>query len=289
LFADCATVAQCLAVLNALLRAAGLDNAESDARSLVCAAFGIARLDLVLRPDANAGLVERTRLEGFAIRRLQREPVTRILGARGFWNIELAVRPNVLDPRPDTEVLVEACIDALGARVGEPLAILDVGTGSGALIAALLKECPYAHGWAIDVSADAVEAATANLAALGLASRATVWRQSWADALPTRFDLVVSNPPYIATGEIAHLDPEVRDFDPRLALDGGADGLDAYRAIAAHRRDWVKPGGLLAVEIGSSQAASVKAIFEGAGARLLELREDYGGRDRALVFGERLV
>lgn len=284
LFEDCATISQSLAAMNALLREAGIGEHESDARRLVCAAFGVAHIDLVLRPDTKAGQAELTRLEAFAKRRLDHEPVTRILGTRGFWSFDLAVHQNVLDPRSDTEVVVEACLEALGARAKEPLTILDVGTGSGALAAALLTECPQAYGWAIDLSPDAVAAATQNLATLGLSERVTVARQSWSEPLPTQFDLVVSNPPYIETQAIADLDPEVRDFDPLLALDGGADGLDAYRAIADKQETWLKADGLLAVEIGAAQAAPVQAIFEAAGARLVQLRQDYAGRDRAMIW-----
>lgn len=286
LFGDCVTISQSLGALNALLREAGIGDHQSDARRLACAAFGIAHIDLILRSDAKAGEAELSRLEAFAKRRLDHEPVTRILGTRGFWSFDLAVHQNVLDPRSDTEVVVEACLEALGARANEPLTILDVGTGSGALVAALLSECPQSHGWAIDLSPDAVTAATQNLEALGLSERVTVAHQSWMAPLPVQFDLVVSNPPYIETRAIADLDPEVRNFDPALALDGGADGLDAYRAIASNQDAWLKAEGLLAVEIGAAQAASVQAIFEAAGARLVQLRQDYAGRDRAMVWGQ---
>jgi release factor glutamine methyltransferase len=284
LFAECRTIAQAAAALNALLREAGIEEYDSDSRQLACAAFGIAHIDLILRPDKEVEQTERARLAAFARRRLDREPVTRILGTRGFWSLELTVRPNVLDPRPDSEIVVEACLDTLGGRVREPLNILDVGTGSGALIAALLTECPLARGWAVDLSADAVAAATHNLECLGLANRSEVLQQSWAEPLLEKFDLVVSNPPYIEKDRLAELDPEVREFDPCLALDGGVDGLDAYRAIAERRTLWLKPGGLLAVEIGATQAASVQSIFEASGAQLVQLRRDYAGRDRAMVW-----
>ncbi|MFN3889985.1 MAG: peptide chain release factor N(5)-glutamine methyltransferase [Beijerinckiaceae bacterium] len=288
-FSECATIAQASGKLNALLRDAGVDEHEADTRRLVCAAFGIAHIDLVLRPDVKADGVMLSRLAEYTSRRLNREPVTRILGARGFWSLDLAVQPNVLDPRPDTEVLVEACLDALGPRAKEPLTILDIGTGSGAIIAALLSECPRAQGWAVDVSPDAVSAAGQNLSRLGLADRVTVLHQSWSESLPCRFDLVASNPPYIETAAIAGLDPEVRNFDPALALDGGPDGLDAYREIAGRMPVWLKDDGVLAVEIGSGQAKPVRAIFEAVGARFLQLRQDYAGNDRAMVWTAGLV
>jgi len=280
----CATIAQAMDSLSALLKGAGIAEHHMDARLLVCAAFQIAHIDMVLRPDKAGGPGDLARLEAFAKRRLSREPVTRILGTRGFWSLDLAVRPNVLDPRPDTEVVVEACLDALGSRKGEPISILDLGTGSGAIIAALLSECPQARGTAVDLSADAVAAARRNLADLGLNDRGIVLHQSWTSPLHGPFDLVVSNPPYIETGALCSLDPEVREFDPPIALDGGLDGLDAYRAIAERIRDWLKPDGVLVLEIGAAQAAAVITIFASFGAKFLGLRQDYAGHDRALVW-----
>lgn len=280
----CATIAQAMESLSALLKDAGIAEHHSDARHLACAAFQITHTDMVLRPDKEGGPEDVARLEAFAKRRLLREPVTRILGTRGFWSLDFAVRPNVLDPRPDTEVVVEACLGALGARRSDPISILDLGTGSGAIIAALLSECPQARGTAVDVSAEAAAAARHNLANLGLDNRGIVLEQSWMEPLPGPFDLVVSNPPYIETGAIGDLDPEVREFDPPLALDGGLDGLDAYRAIAERIRGWLSPDGVLVLEIGATQAEPVKAVFANTGARLLGLRQDYAGHDRALVW-----
>lgn len=284
--ADCATAAQSLAALERMLSASGIADSMADARLLVCAAFGMSKLDLALRPDSPVDAAQRERLNAMAQRRLRREPVTRILGARGFWSLDLDVHPNVLDPRPDTEIVIEASLEALGPRRGEPLRILDIGTGSGALMAALLTELPQATGWAIDISPDAVAAARGNLARLGLDHRAHVSLQGWADPLPHAFDLVVSNPPYIETAAIAALDPEVRNHDPHLALDGGPDGLDAYRELAARRKGWARPGGLMVVEIGASQAEAVKSLFEAAGARVMALHRDYAGLDRALVVAD---
>ncbi len=279
-----ASIAQATESLSALLKEAGIAEHHSDARRLVCAAFGITHIDMVLRPDRKGGPEELANLEAFAKRRLLREPVTRILGTRGFWSLELTVRPHVLDPRPDTEVVVEACLDALGARTGDRISILDLGTGSGAIIAALLSECPLARGIAVDLSSEAAAAARHNLAALALSDRAIVLQQSWFEPLPGPFDLVVSNPPYINTGEIGDLDPEVCEFDPVLALDGGFDGLDAYRAIAERIRSWLSHDGILVLEIGATQAGAVKTIFENVGARFLGLRQDYAGHDRAMVW-----
>lgn len=279
-----ASIAQATESLSALLKQAGIAEHHSDARRLVCAAFDITHIEMVLRPDKEGEPAELARLEAFATRRLLREPVTRILGTRGFWSLDFTVRPQVLDPRPDTEVVVEACLDALGSRRGDRFSILDLGTGSGAIIAALLSECPLARGIAVDLSSEATAAAKHNLAALALSDRVVVLQQSWLEPLPGPFDLVVSNPPYIETGVIGDLDPEVREFDPMLALDGGLDGLDAYRAIAERIRSWLSRDGILVVEIGATQAGAVKTIFENAGARLLALRQDYAGQNRAMVW-----
>ena len=284
--AACSTVGQALTALAALFREAGLPDGAADARLLACAAFHMPRLDLTLRPDAHADEASLARLCAFADRRLRREPVTRILGTRGFWKLELDVHADVLDPRPDSEALIEACLAALESRRAERLHLLDVGTGSGALLAALLSELPNSRGWGIDLSASAVAAARSNINKLNLEERAVILNQSWADPLPTTFDLVVSNPPYIETDAISGLDPEVKDHDPHLALDGGADGLDAYRAIASRRKAWMRQGSLLALEIGSTQARQVAAIFEEAGMHLRALRQDYAGMDRVMLWAE---
>ena len=287
--ADCSTAGEALAALAGLFREAEINDGLNDARLLVCAALGLSHLDLALRPDIAVDEAQMERIRSLAERRLGREPVTRILGARGFWSIDLDIHENVLDPRPDTEIVIEAALEALGSRRNDPLRLLDIGTGSGALIAALLTELPHATGHAIDISPDAASAARSNLHKLGLDERAVVWRQSWADDLPGTFDLVVSNPPYIETGAIAGLDAEVRDHDPHLALDGGADGLDAYRELAARHKAWLRPAGLMIVEIGSTQAHAVKLIFEAAGARMSTLHKDYAGHDRAMVLTATLV
>lgn len=287
--ADCATAGETLAALAKLFREAGLSDGLSDARLLVCAVLGVTHLDLTLRPDGPVDEAQMERIHSLAERRLRREPVTRILGARGFWSIDLDVHENVLDPRPDTEIVIEAALAALGSRRNDPLRILDIGTGSGALIAALLTELPHATGYAIDISPDAASAARSNLHKLGLGERAVVLNQSWVDDLPGTFDLVVSNPPYIETGAIAGLDAEVRDHDPHLALDGGADGLDAYRELAARHAAWLRPDGLMVVEIGATQAETVKLSFEASGARMIALYKDYAGHDRAMVLASALV
>ena len=216
----------------ARLRAAGVDTPELDARLLAEHALGLTREQLLMNPDAPVAPEAAARLHALVERRAAREPVSRILGERAFWTLELALNPDTLDPRPDTETIVEAALDALPGR-DAPLRILDLGTGTGCILLALLAERPNATGLGIDLSPQAVAAAAANAAPNGLAERARFQTGNWGDGLAERFDLVVSNPPYIPSGDIASLDPEVREHDPLRALDGGTDGLDAYRAICA--------------------------------------------------------
>jgi release factor glutamine methyltransferase len=223
-------------------------------------------------------------IDALAQRRLAREPVARILGRKEFWSLPLDVSAAVLVPRPETETLVEAALDFVvrgGLRM-EPLRILDVGTGSGALMLALLHELEQAHGTATDISAAALSVARANAKRLNLASRCTFVECNIADGVSGPFDLIVSNPPYIVQAEIATLDPEVRDYDPKLALDGGGDGLDAYRAIARNARRLLAPGGRLIVELGAGQGPAVSALFADVGLKVTGVRDDLAGVPRAL-------
>ena len=219
-----------------------------------------------------------------AARRLKREPVARILGRKEFWSLTLAVTPDVLVPRPETETVVEAALDALGrdGKKMERLRILDIGTGSGALLLALLSELPNAVGLGTDISAAALAVARENAERNGLNDRCTFVACNIAEGVEDRFDLIVSNPPYVSRGEIATLAPEVRDFDPRLALDGGNDGLDGYRAIARHARRLLAPGGRLIVELGAGQEQAVRALFTTAGLQVGASRADLAGIPRVL-------
>ena len=242
-----------------------------------------------LRHHAFPPLAELIRLA--MTRRLKREPVSRILGRKEFWSLTLDVSPDVLVPRPDTETIVEAALEFVvsgGLRL-EKLRILDIGTGSGALLLALLQELPNAFGVGTDISAAALDVARGNAERLGFASRCSLVACSIADGLQGRFDLIVSNPPYIARGAIASLDLEVRDYDPRLALDGGTDGLDAYRAIAAAAPALLAPGGRLVVELGIGQGDAVGTLFEASGLAIRSIKDDLGGIPRALVASLRPV
>jgi release factor glutamine methyltransferase len=261
---------------------AGLDTPDLDARILLAEALGIDAAALALRPGEPLGAAGAERLSGYAARRLAREPVARILEVREFWGLPFRLSPGTLVPRPDTETVVEAALAALPDRRAG-LRILDLGTGSGCLLVALLHELPNAHGIGVDRSAGALAAARANARLNGVGDRADFAASNWGAALAREFDLVVSNPPYIASRVIGELAPEVRDHDPRSALDGGPDGLAAYRAILADADRLLAPGGRLVAEIGFDQEAAVRALAETAGLAVERVAQDLGGRPRALV------
>lgn len=224
------------------------------------------------------------RLNDALARRLAGEPFWRILGAREFWGLNFALSPGTLEPRPDSETLIEAALSHLAARRHEALRVLDLGTGTGCLLVATLREFPRASGLGIDLSSDAVATATSNAARNGVGGRAAFHQGSWTDGISERFDLILSNPPYIGSAEIAGLDRNVREHDPLLALDGGPDGLDAYRALADALPDRLKPGGLAILEIGAGQEEAVVTLMGRAGLQHLASRRDLGGHIRALVF-----
>lgn len=265
----------------ARLESAGVPGPVIDARVLVEAACGVSRADIVGDPyrELSAGQIER--LDDYLERRIRREPVSHILGRRGFWNIMLGVTPNVLTPRPETEVIVDHALRLFPE--GRSFRVLDLGVGSGAILLAILAERPAAKGLGVDVSEDALAVARDNAASLGLASQVALLRGDWTAGLASAdFDLVVSNPPYIATDVIETLDPEVRVYEPRLALDGGPDGLDAYRRLAPEILRVLKPGGRFLVEIGYDQRTAVEALFRQAGAIEVETLPDLSTHDRVV-------
>ncbi|OIQ69250.1 release factor glutamine methyltransferase [mine drainage metagenome] len=227
------------------------------------------------------------RVEDFARRRLAGEPVARILGHKEFWGLPLQLSAATLVPRPDTETVVELAWQVLctSAHPHRPLRIIDIGTGSGAILLALLSELPNASGIGTDISAAAVETASANAARLGFAPRTAFVACNYAAAVSGKFDLIVSNPPYIRSTEIADLAIEVRDHDPIAALDGGADGLDAYRAIAAEAARLLEPGGVVVVELGYGQSGDVRRLMAAAGLALQgPPKDDLAGIRRAVAF-----
>jgi len=271
------TLAGLLRAGTARLAAAGVEGAGRDARLLLAHAAGIPadRLTLHLAEPAGAGVAE-----GFAAAlaaRAARQPLAQITGERLFWGRSFRVTPDTLDPRPETEVLVQAALAAPFARV------LDLGTGTGCILLSLLADRPGATGLGVDASAAALAVAAANAARLGLAERAELRLSDWFGAVTGRFDLIVANPPYIAADEIAGLAPEVRDWEPRAALTPGGDGLAACRAIAAGAAGHLSPGGRILIEIGPSQAAAVAELLRGGGLTVTAVLSDLDGRDRVIA------
>jgi len=263
---------------------AGIDSAEIDARLIVEHVTGTTRLDLIARPDQLVAGPHVEAIEAALARRAAREPVHRILGTREFYGLPMRISDGTLEPRPDTEVLVDA---VLAVASEGPLRILDLGTGTGAILIALLAELPQASGVAVDISDEALETAAANADLNGVAGRFRTVKSDWFADVAGEFDLIVSNPPYIATTHIADLDMDVRGFDPQRALDGGADGLDCYRTIASGAGAHLAGKGWIGVEIGHDQKDKVTAIFEDAGFDRHEARKDLGGNDRVLIFRAR--
>ncbi|GAM99275.1 protein-N(5)-glutamine methyltransferase PrmC [alpha proteobacterium U9-1i] len=264
--------------------ASGVDTPVIDARLLLEAGAGVARLDIITDPRRALSQEQVDAVELLVARRLKREPVAHIVGAKAFWTIELKVSPAVLIPRPETELLVESVLTFVAPD--DAARILDLGVGSGAILLAALRERPNAVGVGVDLSEAALEIAQANAEALGLRERVRLVQGDWGAGLAEAFDVVVSNPPYIPTSHIAGLAPEVADHEPHLALDGGADGLDAYRTIISQLPGLLRPGGGFALEVGMGQAADVYALAEAAGLDLLPNRADLAGIER-VVWGKR--
>ena len=265
--------------------AASLASPELDARLLVGHALGLGHASLASAADRALGPRERACIAALTERRLAREPVSRILGSKEFWSLPLRVTPAVLVPRPESETLVEAALEILAAegRRETAIRIADLGTGSGALLLALLHELAGATATGTDISVAALAVAAENARQLGMTTRAHFVACDFGQALSGPYDLIVSNPPYIATCVIPTLAPEVRDHDPVLALDGGADGLAAYRAIAADAARLLAPGGHLLVELGAGLTQSVAALFARPGLAIAPApRADLAGTPRAL-------
>jgi len=280
-----ASIAEALRLMAQFFHLNGIEDADADARILLAHALHLDRAQLLAQSDRLLEAREIDTVLPLAVRRLKREPVARILGRKEFWSLPLGLTPDVLVPRPETETIVEAALDRVlrgGLRL-ERLRVLDIGTGSGALLLALLKEMPNATGTGTDIDAGALACARANAERHNLAGRCSFVAGDMAAGLAGPFDLIVSNPPYVARGEIARLEPEVRDYDPKLALDGGEDGLDAYRAIAAAAPRLLAPDGRLIVELGAGQELSVRTLFTNTGLAIVTVRNDLSGIPRALV------
>src|SRR5580704_14606201 len=255
---------EALASLEKTFQISGIENPAREARISLCTASGLSPVALIIDPGEPLGSAA-SKVQEVAARRAAGEPLSRIVGKREFWGLSFAITRHVLDPRPETETIVEAALSILSDRRNDPLLILDLGVGSGALLCALLTEFGAARGLGVDISADAADVARGNLQACGLRPRAEIRVGDWTIGLVGRFDLIVSNPPYIPTADLAGLPREVRDFDPSLALDGGIDGLDAYRRILPESKRLLAPDGWLLAELGAGQAPDVAAIANQCG------------------------
>jgi release factor glutamine methyltransferase len=277
------TIAAALAEAGGRLRAVGADSPELDARVLLRQVTGHEDAWLIANPDAE---IDRTALQGYAElleRRERREPVSQIVGEREFWSRTFRVTADVLTPRPDTETLIETVLSRIEDR-DAPLRILDLGTGSGCIALTLLAECPNATALGVDASPAALEVAAFNADALGVSERVE-WRETdWCEGIEGPFDVIVSNPPYIAGYELQHLDPEVREFEPNMALDGGADGMAAYRRIIPSLKRLGTEDSVIAFELGLGQARGVAALGRVAGLRIAEIDQDIARRARVISF-----
>lgn len=265
------------------LAAAGVEDAPRDARLLLQAASDLSPATLVAFPERGLDAAVLARFQGLLERRERREPMAQILGVREFWSLRFRVTADTLDPRPDSETLVQAVLDRVPDRAA-PVRLVDFGTGTGCLLLALLHEMPNATGLGVDVSALALEVAAGNARDLGLEGRATFREANWDDGIVPPFDIVVSNPPYIEHAAMADLQPEVARFEPHLALDGGTDGLDAYRRLLPATARLLRSNGLAAFEVGAGQADSVAAIGTARGLRHIATLPDLGGIPRVVLW-----
>ena len=277
-----ATVAAALAGAMLRLEAAGVREPRLEARLLLSHTTGLPLENMVAHPDRPLGEAARTRYAQLVERRAGRQPLAQITGRREFWSLAFKVTPDTLVPRPESETLVEAALALVSDRRA-PLRLLDLGTGTGCLLLALLSELPQAEGVGVDFSEAAARVARENAIALGLAGRAWFLVGNWASALDARFDLVVANPPYVPAGEIDRLEPEVADFEPRLALAGGPDGMAGYRALARRLPALLASDGRALLEIGQGQGSPVAEAMAAAGLSVSDRRADLAGIERCLV------
>lgn len=280
------TVEAARRALTARLKSAAVDSAELDARLLTGRALGLDLTGMIKAAQRQLTADESVRLEDFARRRLAGEPVARIVGEKEFWGLSLQLSPATLVPRPDTETVVELALELLrsGGSLDRPLRIADLGTGTGAILLALLSELPAATGIGTDISEAALQTAAANAARAGLWDRATFIACDYANGLSGTFDLIVSNPPYIRTADIDGLTAEVKKYDPLAALDGGADGLDAYRVLIPQAAGLLAPGAPLVVEAGEGQSKDIRDLMTSAGlAPAIAPKADLAGIPRAVA------
>jgi len=273
------------------LRQARIATAGYDARLLVQWVTGVPPLDTVTRPERPVSPEESQKLDAALQRRIAGEPVHRIIGERAFYGLDFTLSADTLEPRPDTETVIDLTLPFLQARAAVKPAVtcLDMGTGSGAIAIALLASIPQLYATGVDIAQGALTMAQLNAGRSGVANRFTPCKSDWFQSVTGRFDLIVSNPPYIPRADIAGTDISVHRFDPVRALDGGIDGLDFYRALAAGAKPHLYPSGKIAVEIGTEQKQNVTAIFAWHNYRLEETKADLAGIDRALLFTQNQV
>jgi release factor glutamine methyltransferase len=276
------TLGSLLAEAAATLMEAGFAEPRRRARRLVASALDLTPAELLAHPEQMLDEQQTNCVRRALNRMAEREPLSRILGRREFWGLEFGLSPDTLDPRPETETVVEAVLRKFPDRK-EPFSFLDLGTGTGCILLALLSEFPAATGFGLDMASGASMTAHRNASALGLARRAHFLVGDWVTAISGRFDAIVSNPPYIARSALADLPREVALYDPRLALDGGPDGLDTYRSLVPDLPRLLKPGGVFACEVGLGQAPTVEAMLQASGLAIEGCERDLAGIVRCVV------
>lgn len=276
--------AAALSVMRERFRTAGLESADIDAFLLFEHVTGLGRLQLLRAPDLVLSAKNVDLLELASRRRLSREPVHRIIGSRSFYGREFELSADTLEPRSDTECLVDLALELLAERRGEPISVLDLGTGTGILAITLVAEFAHSRGVAVDLAPGALVTAQKNAKFHGVGERINFLKSNWFAQVEGRFDLIVSNPPYIVSAAIEGLEPEVQCHDPALALDGGPDGLAAYRLLAAGSGRHLSENGLMLVEIGAGQLHDARAIFEARGFVVRQAATDLGGVERVIAF-----
>lgn len=266
----------------------GIENEDYEARVLVAYALGLPSATLYLEAPEHLSFRQGMDIEHYVERRCKREPLSKIVGEKEFWSLPFKVSKATLDPRPDSETLIEAVLEYFPDHTAN-LSFLDIGTGSGCLLLAALQEYAHSTGVGVDVSSEALKIAQYNADALGMTARTTFLEGSWTDAVQGMFDIILSNPPYIATAEIATLALEVKEFDPLLALDGGEDGLEAYRQLMPLLAAVLQPQGYVFLEIGYTQQAAVEAFVAEAGLQVVACRQDLAGHPRCVVAKKSLL
>lgn len=278
------TVGEAVKAVSGNLKSAGIDGSRLDARLIVAHAAEVTPETILIHPERELDAERRGEIANLMARRLAREPMSHILGVREFWSMTFEVSSDTLTPRPDSECLVESVLaEVRDGSFTDTLSILDLGTGTGCILLALLRELPHAKGVGVDISADALAVAQRNADCHGLSERVEFRAGNWFAQMQGKFDVIVSNPPYIGTDEIALLEPEVAIHEPAVALDGGSDGLSAYRQICADAKGFLQPGGLLALEVGESQSAAVTTILKNRGGAGVRMKQDLAGRHRVVM------